>query len=129
MSPEPNALAYAPKGKHSMVSAAIRTAFAQESPAAASTAWRHVADQLRSRFPKFATLMDEAEAEVLTYKAFPAAHWAKLHSTNPPRTAEQGGQATRRRRRHLPQRGQHHKARRRLNSHHFDGRYLAGGLG
>jgi transposase-like protein len=78
-----NALAHAPKGQHSMVSAAIRTAFAQETPAAASTAWRHVADQLRSRFPKLATLMDEAETEVLTYKAFPAAHWAKLHSTNP----------------------------------------------
>ena len=78
-----NALAHAPKGQHSMVSAAIRTAFAQETPAAASVAWRHVADQLRTRFPKLATLMDEAETEVLAYKAFPAAHWAKIHSTNP----------------------------------------------
>ena len=78
-----NALAHAPKGQHSMVSAAIRTAFAQETPAAASAAWRHVADQLRTRFPKLATLMDEAETEVLAYKAFPAAHWAKIHSTNP----------------------------------------------
>jgi transposase-like protein len=78
-----NALAHAPKGQHSMVSAAIRSAFAQETPAAASAAWRHVADQLRTRFPKLATLMDEAETEVLAYKAFPAAHWAKIHSTNP----------------------------------------------
>jgi transposase-like protein len=78
-----NALAHAPKGQHSMISAAIRTAFAQETPAAASAAWRHVADQLRARFPKLAALMDDAETEVLTYKAFPAAHWAKIHSTNP----------------------------------------------
>jgi putative transposase len=78
-----NALAHAPKGQHSMISAAIRTAFAQETSAAASIAWRHVADQLRARFPKLATLMDEAETEVLAYKAFPAAHWAKIHSTNP----------------------------------------------
>jgi putative transposase len=46
-----NALAYVPKAQHSMVAAAIRTVFAQETPQAASTAWRHVADQLRPRFP------------------------------------------------------------------------------
>jgi putative transposase len=78
-----NALAYVPKGQHSMVAAAIRTVFAQETPQAASAAWRHVADQLRPRFPKLAALMDDAEADVLAYKAFPAAHWPKLHSTNP----------------------------------------------
>jgi putative transposase len=78
-----NALAHVPKGQHSMVAAAIRTVFAQETPQAASTAWRHVADQLRPRFPKLAALMDDAEADVLAYKAFPAAHWPKLHSTNP----------------------------------------------
>jgi len=78
-----NALAYVPKGQHSMVSAAIRTVFAQPTPDAASAAWRHVADQLRPRFPKLAALMDDAEADVLAYKTFPAAHAPKLHSTNP----------------------------------------------
>jgi hypothetical protein len=33
--------------------------------------------------PKLAALMDGVEADVLAYKAFPAAHWPKLHSTNP----------------------------------------------
>jgi transposase-like protein len=33
--------------------------------------------------PKLATLMDAAEEDVLAYMAFPAAHRAKLHSTNP----------------------------------------------
>jgi putative transposase len=32
--------------------------------------------------PKLATLMDEAEADVLAYMGFPAQHRTKLHSTN-----------------------------------------------
>ena len=45
--------------------------------------WRHVADQLRARWPKLADLMDESEADVLAYMSFPAQHRTKLHSTNP----------------------------------------------
>jgi putative transposase len=78
-----NLLAYVPKGQHSMVAAAIRSVFAQENRAAAGEAWRHVADQLRGRFPKLAAAMDEAEDDVLAFMAFPRAHWPKLHSTNP----------------------------------------------
>ncbi len=48
-----------------MVRALINTAFAQESPEAASDQWRTVADQLRERFPKLAAMMDEAETDVL----------------------------------------------------------------
>jgi putative transposase len=33
--------------------------------------------------PKLAAMMDEAEADVLAYMGFPAAHRLKLHSTNP----------------------------------------------
>ena len=39
--------------------------------------------QLRARWPKLATLMDESEADVLAYMSFPAQHRTKLHSTNP----------------------------------------------
>jgi putative transposase len=42
-----------------------------------------VADQLRPKLPKLAAFMDEAEADVLAYMDFPAAHRTKLHSTNP----------------------------------------------
>ena len=45
--------------------------------------WRHVADQLRARWAKLGTFMDDAEADVLAYMAFPAQHRSKLHSTNP----------------------------------------------
>jgi transposase-like protein len=78
-----NALAHVPKGQHTMVAAAIRQAFLQADPAAAHQTWRHVADQLRPRWPKLATLMDESEHDVLAYLGFPAQHRAKLHSTNP----------------------------------------------
>ena len=66
-----------------MVAAFIATAFAQNDAEAAKSQWRKVADQLRPTLPKLATLMDESEADVLAYMAFPAAHRTKLHSVNP----------------------------------------------
>lgn len=78
-----NALAHAGKSGRRVVSAFIATAFAQETPEAASTQWRNVADQIRPKVPKLATLMDDAENDVLAYMTFPKQHWAKLHSTNP----------------------------------------------
>ena len=50
---------------------------------AARTQWRAVADQIRPKVPKLATLMDDAEHDVLAYMSFPKEHRAKLHSTNP----------------------------------------------
>lgn len=49
----------------------------------AGATWAHVADQVRGRWPKLASLMDESEHDVLAYMSFPAQHRAKLHSTNP----------------------------------------------
>jgi putative transposase len=77
-----NALAHAGKSGRRVVSALIGTAFAQEDEAAARTQWRKVADQLRPTVPKLATLMDDAEADVLAYTAFPKEHWTKIYSTN-----------------------------------------------
>jgi putative transposase len=78
-----NVLAHAGKNGRRVVAAFIATAFAQNDADAAKSQWRKVADQLRSTLPKLATLMDEAEADVLAYMTFPAAHRAKLHSVNP----------------------------------------------
>jgi transposase-like protein len=78
-----NALAHAGKSGRRVVSAFIATAFAQEDAPAAQAQWRSIADQLRPKLPKLAQLMDDAEADVLAYMTFPAAHRAKLHSTNP----------------------------------------------
>ncbi len=78
-----NVLAHAGKSGRRVVSAFIATAFAQGTPEAASAQWRTVADQIRPKVPKLATIMDEAEADVLAYMTFPKEHRAKLHSTNP----------------------------------------------
>ena len=78
-----NALAHVPKAQHTMVAAAIRQAFLQTDAVAAHQTWRHVADQLRARWPKLGTLMDDSEHDVLAYMAFPTQHRTKLHSTNP----------------------------------------------
>ncbi len=78
-----NALAHVPKGQHTVVAAAIRQAFNQPDKKTAVETWRHVADQLRARWPKLADLMDGSEADVLAYMSFPAQHRTKLHSTNP----------------------------------------------
>jgi putative transposase len=76
-------LAHAGKSGRRVVSAFIATAFAQETPEAASTQWRAVADQIRPKVPKLAAIMDEAEHDVLAYMTFPKEHRAKLHSINP----------------------------------------------
>src|SRR5918993_544686 len=78
-----NALAHVPKGQHTMVAAAIRQAFLQPDADAARQTWRHVADQLRPRWPKLAALMDDSEHDVLAYMTFSPQHRTKLHSTNP----------------------------------------------
>jgi len=77
-----NALAHAGKAQRRIASAWIGTAYAQEDAAAAHAQWRTLADQLRPKVPKLATLMDAAEEDVLAYMHFPAAHRAKLQSTN-----------------------------------------------
>jgi transposase-like protein len=115
-----NALAHVQKGQHTMVAAAIRQAFLQTDAAAAHQTWRHVADQLRPRWPKLAALMDDSEHDVLAYMAFPGQHRTKLHSTNP---LERLNKEVKRRARacpgegrgcrHLPERGQYHPADRR----------------
>jgi len=78
-----NLLAHAGRQGRGVVSAFIATAFAQEDADAAKAQWRQVADQLRPKVAKLATLMDQVEPDVLAYMSFPAAHRPKLHSTNP----------------------------------------------
>jgi putative transposase len=78
-----NALALVPKQAGEMVAAAIRTVFAEPEPQAARRRWRQVADGFRERYPRLATLLEEAEEDVLAYLTFPAAHWRQIWSNNP----------------------------------------------
>ncbi len=38
---------------------------------------------LEGKLPKVATMLEQAEDDVLAFSAFPADHWRKLRSTNP----------------------------------------------
>ena len=77
-----NALALVPKGAAEMVAATIRTVFVQPDPQTAREQWRKVADGFRPRYPRLATLLDEAEEDVLAYLAFPREHWRQIWSNN-----------------------------------------------
>jgi len=78
-----NALAHVPKGQNTMVAAAIRQVFLQPDHAAAIQTWRHVADQLRARWPKLGACMNNAEDDVLAYMTF-------LKDAGQPRAAAPG---------------------------------------
>lgn len=108
-----NVLAHAGKSGRREVSAFIATAFAQETPEAASTQWRTLADQIRPKVPKLAAVLDDAEPDVLAYMTFPKEHRAKLHSTNPIERLNGQIKAANRCGRHLPQRRRHRPPRRR----------------
>jgi transposase-like protein len=78
-----NVLAHAGRSGRRVVSAFIATAFAQDDAASARAQWRQVADQLRPKLPKLATMLDASEEDVLAYMTFPKEHRVKIHSTNP----------------------------------------------
>jgi putative transposase len=78
-----NALSLVPKAAQQMVGATIRTVFAQPEAQSAHEQWRRVSDSFRHRFPRLASLMDEAEEDVLSYAGFPQEHWQKIWSNNP----------------------------------------------
>ena len=78
-----NALAFANKGQRQMVLALINTAMAQETTDAAHEQWHVVADHFRTKLPKLATMLDEAENDVLAFMDFPRAHRKQIASTNP----------------------------------------------
>ncbi len=77
-----NALSYVPKAQQSMAAAALRQAFIQPDRASASQALRHVADQLRDKWPKLGTFIDDSETDVLAHMDFPTQHRTRIHSTN-----------------------------------------------
>ena len=78
-----NLLALVPRTHQHMAAAVFRTIFAQPDANAVTAAWYQVSDQLTASFPKIGPFMADAQAEVLAFTAFPAAHWQKIWSTNP----------------------------------------------
>jgi putative transposase len=63
--------------------AIIRSIFTAPDGEEARRRLRDAVEQLERRLPKIAALLEEAEADVLAFYAFPAEHWPKIRSTNP----------------------------------------------
>jgi putative transposase len=78
-----NVLTHIPRANAEMVLAVIRTIFAQPDAASARAQLNDVAARLESRFPTVAAMLLDAREDLLSYSAFPAAHWRKIWSTNP----------------------------------------------
>jgi len=77
-----NLLQCVPKAHQGMVTAALRSVFAQESAGEIESRWDDLAASLAERFPKAAALMHGAKEDVLAFRHFPRDHWRKIWSTN-----------------------------------------------
>jgi putative transposase len=77
-----NLLATVTQGMREAIAAVVRTIFAQPDHASALAQLRKVAEGLRVRFPRAATVLEDAAEDILAYRHFPLAHQRQLHSTN-----------------------------------------------
>lgn len=78
-----NLLARVPKAAQGLVASLVRSIFNQMD---AEEVWKQhatVVDQLSSRFPEAADLLDEAAHEILAFTSFPRAAWRQIWSNNP----------------------------------------------
>jgi putative transposase len=76
-------LGHVSRAQQPLVSGAIRGIFTAATAAEARQRLGQVVDQLGVHAPKVAALLEDAEADLLAFYAFPAEHWSKLRSTNP----------------------------------------------
>jgi putative transposase len=78
-----NVLCRVPKAAQGFVAAALKTVFSQTTQEAARDALRKAVQMLRPKYPAAASVIEEAEQDVLCYMSFPEKHWRQIHSTNP----------------------------------------------
>lgn len=78
-----NLLSAAQHQHRQVIAALIRTIFAQPDHPTAVTQLRAVTDQLTPIAPQVAERLEQMEADLLAYTAFPPAHWPKIWSNNP----------------------------------------------
>jgi transposase-like protein len=78
-----NAQDLVPRSARGGIATVIRFIFEQPDEAAARAELRRVVDSLRPRFPAVASLLTEAEPDLLVHFTFPEAHRRQIRSTNP----------------------------------------------
>jgi putative transposase len=76
-------LGHARRDQHGVLAALIRPIFNAASREDARDRLSAAIAQLEGRVGKVASLLEEAEEDILAFYAFPADHWRKLRSTNP----------------------------------------------
>jgi putative transposase len=76
-------LGHARKDQHGLLAALIRPIFNAESLEQARDRLSEAVAHLDGRLGKVAGMLEDAEADILAFYAFPADHWRKLRSTNP----------------------------------------------
>jgi transposase-like protein len=76
-------LGHARRDQHGLLAALIRPVFNADSLDQARDRLSEAVAHLDGRLGKIATLLEDAEPDILAFYAFPAAHWRKLRSTNP----------------------------------------------
>src|SRR5207237_633998 len=59
-----------------------RTIFAQPDAETVDEQYRRIVDQLETRFPDAAALLEAAAADLLAFTGFPKEHWRQLWSNN-----------------------------------------------
>ena len=77
-----NLLTRVPKSAQSFVATMVRTIFAQPDAATVHEQHRRIVDQLETRFPEAAALLDEAGPDLLAFTGFPKEHWRQVWSNN-----------------------------------------------
>ena len=77
-----NLLTRVPKSAQSFVATMVRTIFAQPDADMVREQQRRIVDQLETRFPEAAALLEEAAPDLLAFTAFPKEHWRQLWSNN-----------------------------------------------
>ena len=77
-----NAVPVCPK-RHGLLAALIRPIFNADSLAQARDRLSEAVAHLDGRLGKVAGMLEDAEADILAFYAFPSSHWRKLRSTNP----------------------------------------------
>lgn len=103
-----NLLATVPRGALEAIAAIVRTIFAQPDHASALTQSRKVAEGFRLRFPRAATVLEEAAEDILAYRHLPVEHQAAAAQHESAGTPEQGDQAPVECRRHFSKTGSRH---------------------
>ena len=74
---------HARKDQHGLLGALIRPIFNADSLAQARDRLSEAVAHLDGRLAKVATMLEDAETDILAFYAFPPSHWRKLRSTNP----------------------------------------------